>query len=81
MLNQVILKGKIIEIFEDRFEMEISDTNDVVTIYGVNEDVILMLLLNNVVSIKGHISTYQKVPFIVLDNLIILDRRGKKNER
>ena len=76
MFNQVLLKGRVEEIYAESIDILVDGVQYPVHICDVNVD---NLLLNNVVAIRGHIETSNnRTIFIQCNNLIILDGRGKK---
>ena len=82
MINQVLLKGSVVEIGDDWFELKLEDNNqDVVVIGNVSEYTISNLLLNNKVAVKGHLKLSNNgLLNIVCESVIILDGRGRKND-
>lgn len=82
MINQVLLKGAVVEIGDNYFEMQLEDGNkDVIIIYEVGEFTISNLLLNNKVAVKGHLKISNNgLLNVICESVIILDGRGKKND-
>lgn len=82
MINQVLLKGSVVEIGDNWFELKLEDNNqDVITIDDVSEYTISNLLLNNKVAVKGHLKLSNNgLLNIVCESVIILDGRGRKND-
>lgn len=82
MINQVLLKGAVVEIGDNWFEMQLEDGNkDILIIYDVEEWTISNLLLNNKVAVKGHLKISNNgLLNVICDSVIILDGRGKKND-
>lgn len=82
MLNQVLLKGAVVEIGDNYFEMQLEDgNNDIIIIYDVAEWTISNLLLNNKVAVKGHLKLSNNgLLNVICESVIILDGRGKKND-
>lgn len=82
MINQVLLKGAVVEIGDNWFEMQLEDGNkDIIIIYEVGEFTISNLLLNNKVAVKGHLKISNNgLLNVICESVIILDGRGKKND-
>ena len=82
MINQVLLKGAVVEIGDNYFEMQLEDGNkDIIIIYDVEEFTISNLLLNNKVAVKGHLKISNNgLLNVICESVIILDGRGKKND-
>ena len=76
MFNQVVLLGDVDEIYENKIDIDVK--GEIIPV-EMTEDMISKLLLNNQIGIKGHIEMLEDVPYIICDELTILDRRGKKN--
>lgn len=79
MFNQVSLMGKVKEIYEDCFEIQVN-LSDYPIVVMLDEQKISQLLLNNLVGVKGHIEidSESSSPNIICDELTILDGRGRK---
>lgn len=80
MINQVLLKGVVVEIGDSCFEMQLEDGNqDIIKIYDVADYTISNLLLNNKVAVRGHLKLSNNgIINIICDSVIILDGRGRK---
>lgn len=80
MINQVLLKGVVIEIGEDWFEMQLEDGDrDRIFIFDVADYTISNLLLNNKVAVRGHLKvSIEGFIKVICDSVIILDGRGRK---
>lgn len=79
MINQVLLRGRVVEIYNESIDIEVDGVKFPVHICDVTN--IENLLLNNIVAIKGYIQTNNTGEiFVVYDTMIILDARGKKND-
>ena len=79
MLNQVLLKGKIVEIYEESIDIEADGVEHPIHISNIRN--VDNLLFNNIVAIRGYLNTSSNGAIIVMcDTLIILDGRGKRSE-
>ena len=85
MFNQVVLVGRVKEIYDDHIDLGVSidprDREDEIVIpIQMSENLIAHLLLDNVCGIKGRIDMKENLITIVCDRLTVLDARGKSNE-
>ena len=79
MINQVLLKGVVVEIYEESMDIKVEGLESPVHICDVFN--ISYILLNNIVAIKGHLEISNNgILFVACDNCIILDGRGIKND-
>lgn len=83
MLNQVVLIGEVVEIYQTSFIVKSSSNQCNIKINCEFEEIIAQLLLNNLVGVKGRLESSGvngEELSIVLEKLTILDGRGKKND-
>lgn len=82
MINQVLLKGAVVEIGDNWFELQLEDgSKDIIIIYDVADYTISNLLLNNKVAVKGHLRLSNNgLVNVICESVIILDGRGRKND-
>lgn len=85
MFNQVILIGKVGEIYEDHIDLRVKldpvdKDKEMIIPVQMSEILIAHLLLDNVCGIKGRVIIENGVIGILCDKLTILDARGKSNE-
>lgn len=77
MFNQVVLVGDVVEIYENKVDINVK--GEIIPVQLTEEEV-SQLLLNNQIGIKGYIKMSNNgIPNIICNELTILDRRGKKN--
>jgi len=84
MFNQVILVGRVKEIYDDHIDLRVKldpvdKDKEMIIPVQMSEVLIAHLLLDNVCGIKGRI-VMEDTMKIVCDKLTILDARGKSNE-
>ena len=84
MFNQVVLIGKVREIYEDHIDLGVRldpvEIGEIIIPVQMSETMIAHLLLDNMCGIKGRVVMKENVMQIYCDKLTILDARGKQNE-
>lgn len=85
MFNQVILVGRVREIYENHIDLgvkldPVDREKEIIIPVQMSEVMIAHLLLDNMCGIKGRIDMQDNLIKILCDKLTILDARGKAND-